>query len=502
MIANKKLLNKWIITCVVFSIAIFYYLYNSHNSKYEAIFGTIQIPYSSDPLEFDSYTHHYAFSSVLAKLVSTEKSGEIYPMLASAWMHDNHFQDWSFKLRTDLVYSNGEMITPGHILKSLKRVAFLQKKNNSNSGLMEFLEGYSSFGDLGVEISGLYLENDILKMKFTKPMPNLLETISFGFYSLAHPNLYDHVTGAWLNKKGIIASGQYKVDIWNDNNYEISFRDDAKFIDPAKRIKKIKFTLIKNVKNSNELSKIDFLVADKKSLMVDNSFKFVGSVNNLKIGYARCYAWDKKNSPFNDVLVRRWFRSKFYLGLTKNGFQTTNSFFPQTLQGLKEIVPGNVNIKPEFKPFKLITHPMGISGKIKENENKVSIAEYFRFALDELGIESGAQVEFQDLPKDDMYDLAITGTGIESTDYLETVRFMFLSKDGIRLPDSTGVIKKELSKEKPNINIINQELWDQAIIWPIRHYSSGYWFNSKSSINFSELNFESPSIDFSFLKWN
>ena len=137
-----------------------------------------------------------------------------------------------------------------------------------------------------------------------------------------------------------------------------------------------------------------------------------------------------------------------------------------------------------------------------ENSDKKSIAELISEALIALGQNSGASLVEKDYPTDEKYDVSITGTGIESVDYLETVRFMFLSKEGIKLPDSTGKILKELAQKNPDINIINREIWDQAIIWPIRHYSSGYWFKKESNIDYGQMNFDSASIDFQFLTRN
>ena len=143
---------------------------------------------------------------------------------------------------------------------------------------------------------------------------------------------------------------------------------------------------------------------------------------------------------------------------------------------------------------------MPFSGKLIENINKKSIAEIFLNALDSLGEDSGSSLVKNNFTTDEMYDVSILGTGIESVNYLETVKFMFLQKEGIKLTDSTGKILKELALENPDINVINKEIWDQAIIWPIRHYSIGYWFKKDSNIDYSEINFESASFDFQFLK--
>ena len=85
---------------------------------------------------------------------------------------------------------------------------------------------------------------------------------------------------------------------------------------------------------------------------------------------------------------------------------------------------------------------------------------------------------------------------------MDTVKFMFLSKEGIKLPDINGKIINELKKQNPDPNFINSQIWDQAVIWPIRHYSGGYWYKNESNINVELINVDSPSIDFQFVRWN
>lgn len=464
----------------------------------EIYFGTIQIPFSSDPLDFDYYTHHYAFSSVFGRLVSTEKSGTVFPVLAESWSNQNNFKEWRFKIRKNITYSNGDNITIEDIQKSLKRIAFLKNKKKSKSGLLEYLKGFEGFTDMRKELEGIKIENNEIVLYFNKPMPDLLSLISFGFYGVAHPRLYDSVTGEWLNKRKVISSGSYEVIEWTDDRYVLSLRNEP-YINSDKKIKKINFVSYVKSKNAKEVSKVDLLVADKMSLMVDSGFEYAGSTENLKIGYVRVNSWNKKNSPLSRVEVRQWLRSKFYNGLRKTNFPITNSFLPLSLTGVQSFPLSYEVPLPKMEMFDLVTHTVNISGKIEENKNKISVAEAFDIALKELGNNSG--VNFFQRNNSADYDVEISGTGIESNDYLETLRFMFLSKEGIRLPDSTGLIYAELEKENPDVNLINKELWNQAIIWPIRHYSSGYWFNKNSNLDWSEINLDAASIDFQFLKW-
>ena len=77
---------------------------------------------------------------------------------------------------------------------------------------------------------------------------------------------------------------------------------------------------------------------------------------------------------------------------------------------------------------------------------------------------------------------------------------MFLSKEGIRLPDADGKILGELKKADFDPQVINQLLWDQAIIWPLAHFSVGIWAKS-GLFNFSDVNLSLPPADFQYLQW-
>lgn len=467
-------------------------------------FATSYLPFSSDPMDYDFYVHHQAFTSVFGTLVSTNLKGKIKPILAKSWQHSSDFKIWTFEINDQLTYSNGDKIKGEDIVLSLKRVAFLKKKANSLSGLVEYLEEIEKLSGIENDISGIALKDKNLLLKFTKPMPNLLSLISFGFYSLAHPSLFDHKTGQWLNKKKAISSSAYEVTEWNEDKFVLKLRKGLKNFDYAKAILDVEFQKNDRLKSSADLKDVDLLLDDKNSLLVNSDFQYVGSSEGLKIGYVHCFSWNKQESPFSKIEVRKLLRDRFYKSLQSNGVTLTNSFFPPSLTGVLSVK--SEDYKPiEVAPrMEIVTHTMGPSLKIEENKEKKSISEIFNDALISLADKNNIkvnQVDISDESEIDKLDLVINGTGIEADNYIDTVKFMFLSKEGIRLPDSNGRITEELKKEKPDVNLINSELWNQAIIWPIRHYTNGFWFNKKSGLNFEYVNMDTPSIDFQFYKW-
>lgn len=460
-------------------------------------FLSTQIPFSSDPLDFDYYIHQYSFSSVYLKLVRTEKIGEIVPGLASSWSHSADFKEWNFALKTTLTYSNGDKILPNDYLKSFKRIAFIMHTRNSKSGIVEFIEGIENLNNLNQNISGLYLKNNTLYFKFIKPMPNFLSLISFGLYGLTHPSLYDN-DGKWKDKHKTISSSTYEVSEWDHKTFKLKLRSNIR---SENNIKEINFITIDQIHKAKDLEKIAIFTGDKLSLMVDSNFDFYGSQNNMKIGYAICNSWNKIDRICYEKNNRLILREMFYNSLKKDGLEITNSFLPKNLTGVVAF-PLDYQSGHKFKKhYNLITHPINISGKIEENSNKKSISEIFKNALFSFSNDKNINLEIKDLPSDNSYDVFISGTGIESSDYIETLKFMFLSKEGIKLPDSSGIIIQELKKERIDINLVNKEIWNQAIVWPIRHYSTGFWVNRNIGLDFSEVNLDSASIDFQFLKF-
>ena len=70
---------------------------------------------------------------------------------------------------------------------------------------------------------------------------------------------------------------------------------------------------------------------------------------------------------------------------------------------------------------------------------------------------------------------------------------MFESTSGIMLPDEDGTILDKLHQDVIDIQRINQLLYDQGIIWPITHFSYGYFH--KAHIDFSKYNITNPALN-------
>jgi len=197
---------------------------------------------STDPLDYDLEVHHIMMRSVFASLVSNYKNGSIEPQIAKSWASSKDHTEWKMDIDTKWTFENGEEVTPEIVQKSLKRVLLIKNRTNSKSGLLEFLAQADSLKKLDDQIDGLVVKGDSLILKFIKPMPDFLEKISFGLYSIVHPSDY-RSDGSWVDKKSAIYSGCYKIKKWEKNKFELEFRNNLYFNknNDSKKIRKVVF---------------------------------------------------------------------------------------------------------------------------------------------------------------------------------------------------------------------------------------------------------------------
>ncbi len=198
----------------------------SRPSKTSATIWVSHAPYSADPLDYDQFIHHVAFTPVFASLVTQYHAGEFKGIIASSWRSTDDARGWSFKIRTGLTYENGDPITADIVRQSLTRMAFLQKSRNSASGFSELLVGLDDLHHATDKFSGITVEADSVHLNFSVPMPNLLKQLSFGLYSIAHPSNFDPNTGKWHSATKAIASGAYRISKWSEQEFQLELRPE------------------------------------------------------------------------------------------------------------------------------------------------------------------------------------------------------------------------------------------------------------------------------------
>tara|TARA_Y100000768_G_scaffold116943_1_gene86375 strand:- start:8670 stop:10142 length:1473 start_codon:yes stop_codon:yes gene_type:complete len=445
-------------------------------------------PYSADPMDYDFSIHHSIYRSVLGSLVTNYNKSEIKGVIAESWDNDQNNKVWKFKIRKNLYFSNGDEITPAIVYKSLKRAFYLQTKNGSKDFYSD-LEGISKLKNMNDLYDGLSYNDDEVIFKFTSPKPQFLEQISFGLYSIVHPDNYSEKDGQWNSSLDAISSYTYRIKKIEDNSIKLELNPTFGYsIGPKKKFETI-------VISWSKAFDADIYRGTSLDKNPSNDYEFTGGVKS-GIAFIRCHSWKDPQSVCSDLDVRRKLRNKLLLYLKEKGYDVSTSFLPKGVKGLEnkefdlESNLDNSNVSLSFRNFtnKNFEFWQDLNLFFKDKFNTV-----FKNDLHLKDV-------FNDLNTDVKkfsVDLASIVTGVLIDQPEEDIKFMIQSNSGIRIPDETGNFKKLVSKETIDVNKINNEIWDQAIIWPVTHFSNGLYY--KSFIDISQLNLVQTPIDFTWV---
>lgn len=474
-----------------------------------SVWGWMYPAYSSDPLQYDDIVHHFVFTSVFGTLVSKYKTGTITAQIAESWSNSNDNKDWEFKIRKSCFFENGDLITPEIVAQSLKRIALIQKRRGSRSGVMEDLADLEKLKSLQSQIDGITFDKENIRLRFEKPKPDLLSALAFGLYAVVHPNQYDQ-DGKWLNPKEAISSGPYKITSWSEKAITLALNERQLSCLPisSSPLKQIEISFGTETLNP-EIQ--DVISGSSKSLMLNDDFEFLGPADS-DILYLRVYNHENPKSKLSQVSVRNVFKNVLLhelKALNNINFSINLSFLPLTVQGIHsaELTEINNLDLSVLKGLQIRIPTYKESPKSKKNEGLLSYTDALKSALKSLQDKYGIQVQEVPFETDsfgkpqrraELYDLEMLLTGVIVDRPYEDVEFMFKSKEGIQLPDSDGSIHSLLGNTKENIGKINQRIWNQSIIIPVTHYASGLWVR-KGMFNTKQLNSTLPATSFQFI---
>jgi hypothetical protein len=455
----------------------------------------VNVPQTVDPYSYDSFVHHIAFKSVNAALVSTYSLGQIKGHIASSWSNEDDNRVWSFEIRKDFKFSNSDVITPKIVALNFTRILYLMNSNDSKTSPFDTLLGFNSIKSPTDIPAGITYTNTNIRFEFNAPANKLLEQISFGLYGIAHLNDFDPKTGEWNNPHKATASGAHIIKNWEDD--KITLTNNLLYpsdLTHPKMLKKIELVWSEEEKFSSHI----IHGTDRVDLSKENDkLSYIGPIQS-NFTFYRCASWAEKGSPCFDLAARTALRDQFYKNLAKHGVAITRSTFPLGIDEIEE-----PEISEETLATDLLKGQKVRYRKIRTGKPTLKFEQALIDAIISLG---GTPVPIatmgpgvyskskKSLTTGNEIDIVIIGSGILVESPVDDLKFMFLSKEGIKMPDSTGEIKNHLSSGHVDPNYVNQKIWDQSIILPLQHYSRGLWVN-KEVVDFSQINSVLPPTD-------
>lgn len=478
-----------VICSLVFGF-LFYQKDSGMGEKYLKVYAGNFKPYSADPIDYDQIIHHYIFTSVFSPVISLYKKNEIdFKLINKAESFDDD-KTWVLSVKNDIKYSNGDPILPIHIFLNFKRIAFLKKKAKSNSGLMEYLVGLENLKTLDDNIEGLSYDEKTVTLKFNRPIRNFLDKISFNIYAIAHPTNFNQTDGAWTGGDIITSAGYMITKLLMDSGLV-----ELEKINPAaNNIKKIR--IYAGAENFNANENYDIVIGRSSDLHLSNDYEYLSGPESY-VRFVRLKI--DKNKNLSDYKVREFLKKIFYkkMNTIKNlNFVPTTSFFPLKISGVSENpIPSDNNM---IELHNLVIKVYTAKSILKHPSKKSTLSSYdaIKESLNEFQ-SYGVKIEF--VEKDEDADISVTGTGMLIDQPFEDIRFMFNSRHGINLPDPTGKAKLTIEKSNFEVQDVNKLIWSDSLIWPVEHFSLGYWVNKNSNIDMTHINLVLPPTDFNYI---
>ncbi|MEZ4815748.1 MAG: ABC transporter substrate-binding protein [Bdellovibrionota bacterium] len=396
---------------------------------------------------------------------------------------------WKFNLRRNIDFSNGDEIDLKSVVSSLKRSIYLQKIRGSKNPLTEYLSGVSNWNRLGDDLMGISINTDsnALVLKFDRPIDNLLSYLSFGIFGIVHQSNFDMQTGEWKNSEKVVYSGAYEVlEQENQRGFVVLGLREATFskllgsdIKPFKKI-------VVNWRDEN--LPIDFIDNERSGIFSEKNLRFVQRGPKNGIEYVEVIGF--KHNPFLKKIENR-----------KILRDTLFTFLKEEMRpdlGKKSFIP-NEQCNDDYSSTSTGDLSKLTTLNVFFSERPGTLRDDLRKLLPKFGdkhnIKIGNKSEDSNFNKNDFFtkatsvnkydlvegvDLVAKTTEISVEKGSEDVRFMFLSKEGIMLPDLSGAISRALKNKIFDICLINQSIWEDAIVWPIGYFKTGYYFNEKN----------------------
>jgi hypothetical protein len=455
--------------------------------------------YSADPIDYDLAVHHIAFTCVFASLATQYCAGEFRGILASSWSASDDFRTWSFEIRPNLFFENGDPITPEAVRKSLTRIAFLQRQRQSYAGVTNHLVDAGLLTHATAKFPGIVVDGHSIVLNFSVPMVDLLKQLSFGIYSITHASDFDEISGEWHDPRQCIASGAYRISEWSNDTLTLTLRDN--FPNSLRH----QGALGKYVFDTTSAHRFncDIVMGADLEPEFRSRFVFFGPEAS-DIAFVLCNSWNYGLGPCHDFESRTFLRWRFYEELKRQNIAFVRSFFPLSVRDVHEM-PEPIPVEPP-KSSSVATSPAAIFKSNIPFSTIPPVVSALKLAFASLGVESIERsipahlLNSEEQPKsqDHHIDVCIRITGVHVSSPDADIRFMVNSKEGIKLPDPTGNLKKIVNRAQFSPQEVNEQLWNDAVVWPLFHLSFGLWAKV-GLFDLSQLNTSLPPTDLSWV---
>lgn len=312
---------------------------------------------------------------VIENLVMLDENDQVVPGVAKDWTVSDDQLTYTFNLRDDMKWSNGEPVTAHDFVfawQSLLTPSFTADyayfgyifKNG-----LAFNEGKATADELGVKAVSDY----VLEVTLENPTAYFLSTLAFGVFAPLNEKAYNEFGDTYgTDADKIVTNGAFRIASWeHENNLVLEKNPDYYDADKVK-LNKITMVMINDTNaalNAFKAGEVDIigLNGDQTALLKGEGYP-VGAYDDGSSWYLEFNTTDKylSNRNLRTAITYAIDKKSFVDSIVKNDSTPATSFTPPAMQGL------NGTFKDEV-------------GEVVPVFDADKAKEFYQKALDELG---------------------------------------------------------------------------------------------------------------------
>lgn len=306
-------------------------------------------PPTIDPALASDSTSGSILRNVFEGLTQTTVDGEVVPGVAESWELSEDGLVYTFKLRKDSLWSNGDPVTAKDFEYAWKRVLNPDTASQYASilfpikGAEEYNSGKGKAEEVGIKV----VDDQTLEVTLKAPTPYFLEVTSF--YTLMPVNQkVVEKEKEWAMEAGenYVTNGPFVLETWNHNSDYVLAKNDQYWDKDNVQLEQVNVQIIESEATANaefQSGGIDYLGTPYSPVSLD-SIDTYRSEGTLKTEPHTAIYWYKINTTdkaMNNVNIRKALalavdRKALIENVTKGEQIPALGYVPPTIEGFEE----------------------------------------------------------------------------------------------------------------------------------------------------------------------
>ena len=269
-------------------------------------------PESLDPGKTSGVPEDNIERQLLEGLVVVGKDGKIAPGVATSW-ENKDFKVWTFKLRDNAKWSNGDPVTAQDFVYSWQRTTdpktaspyatYLADAHVTNA--QAIVDGKAKPDTLGVKA----VDPHTLEVTLTEPVPYFVDMLTHSSVLPVHKGTVEKGGEKWTQPGSFVGNGAYTLKEWTVNSKIVLERNKNYWNDAATQINQVEILPIQEETTDVNRFKAGEIDVTANALPTDMFAQLKTDLGaQVHVDPYLCtyyYEFNTKKAPFNDPKVRR-----------------------------------------------------------------------------------------------------------------------------------------------------------------------------------------------------